>query len=272
MPRVRAGDERVLELSPVAADGDVEVARVAEARRQVLRQASGSRRPDRCASRRVERDAVAEDEEQDQRQDEGDQDAARIAQDLQRFLAHQREETHRARRGERRARAVLMPPPPAPSCSTSAMKASSIVGSGLAALGDARLQLVRRAERDRLAAIDQRDAVAVFGLVHEVRGDQHGDALLDQAVDVRPELAPRDRIDAGGRLVEEQHGGLVHHGAGQRQALLEARAAVARPASTRSRPRSNTSTIRAMRSRLCGALEPIDAGEEVEVLLAVRSP
>ena len=45
---------------------------------------------------------------------------------------------------------------------------------------------------------------------------------------MRPELAPRERIDAGGRLVEEQDLGLVHDGAGQRQALLEAAAAARR--------------------------------------------
>ena len=59
-----------------------------------------------------------------------------------------------------------------------------------------RLELVGRAERDLPAAIDQRDAVAIFRLVHEMRGDEHGHALLDQPVDVRPEFAPRDRIDA----------------------------------------------------------------------------
>ena len=35
---------------------------------------------------------------------------------------------------------------------------------------------VGRTDRDALAAIDQRHAVAIFRLVHEVRGDHHGDA------------------------------------------------------------------------------------------------
>ena len=55
-----------------------------------------------------------------------------------------------------------------------------------------------------------------------MRGDENGHALLDEAVDVRPELAPRDRVDAGGRLVEEEGFGLMQHGAGEREALLEA--------------------------------------------------
>lgn len=53
-------------------------------------------------------------------------------------------------------------------------------------------------------------------------GDEHGDALLDQPVDMGPEFAPGDRIDARGRFVEEQGARFVHDGAGERQALLQA--------------------------------------------------
>ena len=72
-----------------------------------------------------------------------------------------------------------------------------------------------------LPSVDQPDAVAVFGLVEEMGRHHHRDAVLDQGVDVRPELAARQRIDAGGRLVEKQHRRLVHHRAGQGQPLLE---------------------------------------------------
>ena len=46
--------------------------------------------------------------------------------------------------------------------------------------------------------------------------------LAGELVDLVPELAPRLRVDAGGRLVEQQQLRLVHHAGGQRQPLLPA--------------------------------------------------
>ena len=63
------------------------------------------------------------------------------------------------------------------------------------------------------------EAVAVLGLVHVVGGDEHGDAAVGQAPDQLPERAPRDRVDARGRLVEEHELRRVHERAGERQAL-----------------------------------------------------
>ena len=102
------------------------------------------------------------------------------------------------------------------------MKASSSVGLGSAVASDARLQGLGRVEGDHLAPVDERHPVAVLGLVHEVGGDHHGHAAGHDRVDEPPELAPRQRIDARGRLVEEQHRRVVHDGAGERQPLLEA--------------------------------------------------
>src|SRR2546430_6868942 len=49
------------------------------------------------------------------------------------------------------------------------------------------------------------------------------DALpICERVDVVPELAPHERIDAAGGLIEKQHRRGVQRGAGERQALLEA--------------------------------------------------
>ena len=74
------------------------------------------------------------------------------------------------------------------------------------ALGAARQgpDLGGRAERQLGAARHDQHAVAVLGLFHEVRRDDHGRARQRDRVDAPPELAPRDRVDAGGRLVEEQ--------------------------------------------------------------------
>ena len=69
---------------------DLEVARVAERRQQAV--GLGRRLLDDHRQRhppQVERDAVAEDEQQQQRQHAGDQEAARVAADLQQLLAHQ---------------------------------------------------------------------------------------------------------------------------------------------------------------------------------------
>ena len=84
------------------------------------------------------------------------------------------------------------------------------------------LELGRRAERNHLAAKDERQPIAVLGLFHVVRGDEDGDALGGHLVNQVPELAARDGIDAGGGLVEKQDGRLVQHRAAEREALLPA--------------------------------------------------
>ena len=70
---------------------------------------------------------------------------------------------------------------------------------------------------------DVGDPVAALGLVHVVGADQHGHARFGgEPVDLVPELAPRLRVDACGRLVQQQQLGLVQDGRGQRQPLLPA--------------------------------------------------
>src|SRR3954468_9488232 len=84
------------------------------------------------------------------------------------------------------------------------------------------LQLRRRVDGERLAAIENRDALAEYvRLLHVVRREQR---RLPGAVEVRedpPEIDPGLRVDAGGRLVEEQHLRRVHQRAGQHQPLRE---------------------------------------------------
>ena len=70
-------------------------------------------------------------------------------------------------------------------------------------------QLVGRAARDQLAVEDVGDVVAALGLVHVMGRDQHRDAALGERVDFVPEVAARLRVDARGRLVEQQQLGLV---------------------------------------------------------------
>src|SRR6266849_9161574 len=62
-------------------------------------------------------------------------------------------------------------------------------------------QGIRCAVGDNLAEINVSDMVAALGFIHVVRGDEKRDAVSGKFEEKIPELAPRDRIDAGGGLV-----------------------------------------------------------------------
>ena len=85
---------------------------------------------------------------------------------------------------------------------------------------DVRHHLLRRALGEQLAEGDISDLVAALGLVHVVGRDQHGDAFGSQPVNLVPEFAARLRIDAGGRLVEQQQARLRQDAGAERQPLL----------------------------------------------------
>ena len=74
-----------------------------------------------------------------------------------------------------------------------------------------RAQVHRRADREHLARMHQRDAVAALRLVGEMGSDErwsrHRRATDRQGA---PEGVARDRIDARGRLVEERIAGLCN--------------------------------------------------------------
>ena len=61
----------------------------------------------------------------------------------------------------------------------------------------------RRVQREQPAFVQQRDARAALGLVEIRRRHQDRDALAQKLRQQLPELAPRHRIDARGRLVEQ---------------------------------------------------------------------
>ena len=55
------------------------------------------------------------------------------------------------------------------------------------------------------AVVQQRDAVAeVLGLLHEVGDEDHGQALVADALDQLPGLATRLRVEARRQLVEDR--------------------------------------------------------------------
>ena len=63
-------------------------------------------------------------------------------------------------------------------------------------------------------------AVAKFGLVHVVGGDEESQALRGEAVDFIPKIAAGFRIDAGSGLVEEEKAGFVKEAGGEGHALF----------------------------------------------------
>ena len=76
--------------------------------------------------------------------------------------------------------------------------------------GDLAFELGRRARGDDLAVVHDGDAVAErVRLVQVVRGDEDGHALGAQPAHLVPHVRAALRVEAGGRLVEEDHLGLV---------------------------------------------------------------
>ena len=131
----------------------------------------------------------------------------------------------RPRRGRRRAGWCRTGPPCRCRARPSSFSRQRLqVGAGHRVGAQMRLRdhLVDRALRQQLAVGDVGDLVAALGLVHVVRGDEHGHAFGGQLVDLVPELAPRLGVDAGGGLVEQQQLGLGQDAGAERQALLPA--------------------------------------------------
>lgn len=80
-----------------------------------------------------------------------------------------------------------------------------------------------RAERYQVAFVQNDEAVAAFGFLHQVGGDNDGDALLvAEDLEVLPKVAPGAGIEAGGGLVEEQNLGMVEQAFGELDAALHA--------------------------------------------------
>ncbi len=90
-------------------------------------------------------------------------------------------------------------------------------------------QRLRRVERDQPPLGDQGDHVALLGLGHVLGGDQERAAGLAQPVELAPDALADERVDAGGRLVEEHQLGVVDERAGELQPAAHAARQVAGP-------------------------------------------
>src|SRR5207244_921551 len=85
----------------------------------------------------------------------------------------------------------------------------------------ARLYLVRGADGDDAAFVDDGDAVAqLFCFFNVVRGDEDGSLLASQTGHQLVDLEARLRIEAGGRLVEEKQLRIVDQSKRQGEALF----------------------------------------------------
>ena len=89
-----------------------------------------------------------------------------------------------------------------------------------------RLDLGGRAGRQHLAGVHRDQQIETLGLFHIGGGDDHAHGLAAtrcaHPLHQLPELPARQRIDAGGRLVEDQQVGIVDQRAAQPEFLPHA--------------------------------------------------
>src|SRR5260221_13773427 len=82
-------------------------------------------------------------------------------------------------------------------------------------------QLAGRAERDHLAVVHHRDAVAKpLRFFHVVRGQQHCPPAFLESLDDIPGLMARLRVEAGSWLIQEEQLWVSHQGAAKGEPLL----------------------------------------------------
>ena len=80
-----------------------------------------------------------------------------------------------------------------------------------------------RIGRQHATRIHQRNPVAAFGFIHKMGRDEDRHALIARKLDEQSsEPVTRQRIDARGRLVEDQHLGFVNDRNGEREPLADA--------------------------------------------------
>ena len=79
----------------------------------------------------------------------------------------------------------------------------------------ARLELDGGALGDDPAVVDHHDGVGeAVGFLEVLGGQKHGGAVGDELADEGPQVAAAAQVQAGGRLIQEQHRGPVDEGGG----------------------------------------------------------
>ena len=125
-----------------------------------------------------------------------------------------------------------------------------------------------RAVDQQPAVVHRQQVLELTGLLDVGGGDDQGHAgiLCPQLTDQRPELAARQRIDPGGRLVEDQQLGRMHQGTAQAQLLLHAaRQLAGRPVGERGQPGGVEQALDPLPTLLRRQTE--QPGMEIDVLL-----
>ena len=84
------------------------------------------------------------------------------------------------------------------------------------------LEVGGRVAEQQLALMHESDAMAALGFVEIGGGGENGHAFGDEFVENAPEVAARNRIDARGGLVEQDHLGAMNERADQAEFLLHA--------------------------------------------------
>src|SRR5262249_54166701 len=87
---------------------------------------------------------------------------------------------------------------------------------------DALLDVCRRADPVQHALVHQRHAMAAFGFVQIRRRDYDRETIAREMSEHIPELPARDRVDAGRRLVQQQHARLGYQRTCKGELLLHA--------------------------------------------------
>src|SRR3990172_2799938 len=84
-------------------------------------------------------------------------------------------------------------------------------------------QLIEGPAGENVPFVDDGDAIAeLFGFAHDVRREDDALAVLAEGRDVLLHGAGDEDVEAGGRLVEDEHGGIVNDGPGDGDFLLHA--------------------------------------------------
>ena len=112
------------------------------------------------------------------------------------------------------------------------------------------LEPVRGVVRDDPAVVDHGDLVGErVGLVQVLRGEQHRRAVGDQAADDVPHVLALGRVEAGGRLVEEDHRRAGRRGRRRGRAAGACRRSRSWPSAPAASVRSNHSSSSRARAR-----------------------
>ena len=129
-----------------------------------------------------------------------------------------------------------------------------------------REDLVARPYGEEPAAVEESDPGGVLGLVHVGGRDDDGEAAVVQLGEDLPELAARDGVDPGRRLVEEEEVRARQEGGDEGELLLHPPREVSGEALSEAVHPDARQEVRCPPLRL-GNGDGVEAGPEVEVLV-----